>query len=209
MRRSWLPFIGAIAAISIPFAATAQESSDAPAVLVPVTPDAATLDPASLALARDIVAKIIPADRRQEMFKKLMSDLMQQLLSARSSDITDPGVQAIVDKHLADFRDQALPILEKHMPKLLEAIAHAYVREFSVDELRQIDAFADSAAGTHYLSRSADLLGDREVAQANREYAAEVYTLEPAMKASLANDLADYFKAHPPVPSGAKDRKAK
>jgi len=77
----------------------------------------------------------------------------------------------------------------------------AYTREFSLAELKDIHAFAQTPAGTHYFSRTTAILGDPAVAEVNTEMMAEGQAMTQAKIAAFKPKLLDYLKAHPDVAS--------
>ena len=79
----------------------------------------------------------------------------------------DETEAAVVEDGVDRFFTAIEPAVRKHMPNLTEAYAQAYAREFSVDELTQMIAFASSPVGKHYLSQYVYLEGDPLVLDAH------------------------------------------
>jgi hypothetical protein len=76
-------------------------------------------------------------------------------------------------------------------------MVQAYAREFTLDELRQIRAFADSPAGGHYLSRSTALVADPYVVAANQNYLKEATDLATSLRPELLAKVNAYLAKHP------------
>ena len=182
-------------------AATALCAISAPASAAAVAAQSAASDAAELVEARAIVQTIYPPAQRSEMVRTLVSTILKQMDQAMpvSKEFGDPGLQKI----LADFRarvpDILMPIVDKHMPAIIEAVATAYVHEFDLAELKQIRAFAQTPAGGHYFSRAMYVIGDPAVAAANQAYFKDLAAVAEAEKVKLAADVAAYVDAHPDV----------
>jgi hypothetical protein len=183
------PVLGAMLVAAAPASAAAQS-------VVPAQADQA----AKLGEARAIIAVMFPPAERQAMMDKLVVDLTGQFRAMLPADaMADPGLKAIVD----DFLEKALvrqrPVLQKHMPEQLEAMALAYAREFSLAELKDIHAFAGTSSGGHYLSKAISVVGDPAVAKANTATIAEIHAVTQEMLPELQGKLVAYLQAHPDV----------
>lgn len=170
-------------------------------VLGQVAPNAVAVSTSDemLALARNIVAKGFPVDARHAMFASSMDSVMKQIRGAQGVEGADAGVLAIIDRHTSSMRDQALVVVDRHAPAIFDAVARAYARNFSIDELKVIDAFAGTQAGQHFISRGASLLADPDVSAANQAYIAEVLAMLPVEREKIAAETRDYLAKHPEV----------
>lgn len=156
-------------------------------------------DPLALGYAREIVNAIMPPERRGETATSLMRALIAQMREVRLNQFSDPGIRQILDAHLNRAPELARPVTDKHMPLMLEAVAQAYVREFSLSELREINAFAKTPTGAHYLSRSSAIMSDPSVAAANQAYFADIQQISRASEAEFRKAMTDYLSKHPEV----------
>jgi hypothetical protein len=184
-------FFGATLIASMPAAAAAQAQPAAAA-----QPD----DPAKLAEANAIVNTIFPPQNRQQMVKNLLNQFNSQFGAALPSafeSLHDAGLNAIMDKFRASVPDAVAPIAEKHLPQIIDAMATAYTHEFSLAELKDIRAFAQTPAGAHYLSKSTQLMGDPAIAAANKAYLTDVVTVAKSKQTELKSEVLAYLKAHP------------
>ena len=193
-------FLGAALIASMPAAASAQAQPAAAA-----QPD----DPAKLAEARAIVQIVSPPADREKMLDALLPKIEAQMRTPLPPAVeADPGLKAVVEGSYKDFMGVAQQVLLKHMPDMMEATALAYTHEFSLAELKQIHAFADTETGHHYLSRSAFVLGDPAVAKANSAMIADIHQLLATKKAELKDKFAAYLEAHPDVAKKIADAAA-
>jgi len=186
------------AALTALLLAAPANAADQPVQTIGDAVRALELSDEKLALAREVIATIIPPDRRLDVLGGAAKAMVGQLRGVDFPGASDPGLQAIVSRHLDRMPALMMPILERHAPDLVEAMARAYAREFSLDELRDIRAFAASPAGNHYLSRSTALLADPDVAAANQAYMAEIVAALPPLQEALRADILKYLASHPP-----------
>jgi len=200
MRAILAAVVGATLIVSMPAAAAAQAQPAAAG-----QPD----DPAKLAEARAIVQIVSPPAEREKTLSALLPKIEAQMRTPLPPAVeADPGLKAVIEGGYKDFMGLAQQVLLKHMPDMMEATAVAYTHEFSLAELRQIHAFADTEAGHHYLSRAASVLGDPAVAKANSAMIADLHQLLATKKAELKDKFAAYLEAHPDVAKKVADADA-
>jgi hypothetical protein len=155
---------------------------------------------AKLSEARAVIEIMFPPAQRQSMFDKLQNDMITQLRPSFPAYLmSDPGLKAIIDNYIQEAMKRQRPVLQKHLPEMLEGMAVAYAHEFSVAELKEIHSFAQTPAGSHYLSKSMAMVGDPAVAKANTAMITEMHTLTAAMLPGLKEKVIAYLKAHPDV----------
>ncbi len=160
----------------------------------------AEADTAKLVEARAIIAVVFPPAQRQQMTDKMLNDITAPMrANFPKAAMEDPGLHAIVD----DFINQSLaaqrPLMARHFPALLEAMATAYTREFSLAELKDIHAFADTPSGRHYLSKSTAMIGDPAVMKVNAAIVADAQATGAPMLADFKAKLMAYLQSHPDV----------
>ena len=162
---------------------------------------AQAVDPARLALGRQVIAIMYPPERRDAMMNEMVSALMAQIRGGTTLPpmFADPGLKAIMDRAFASMPGRLMPVISRHLPRMHEAIATAYAREFSQAELSEIVAFARTPAGQRYFQRSGGLLSDRDVAAANTAYLGEAQQLNQQFSAQVRQDVTDYLAKHPEV----------
>lgn len=171
----------------------------APATAAPIAsrPQA---EAAELAEARAIIEIMYPSAERQKTFDKLMTDISAQFRQSVPPDtLTDPGLNAIVHEFLDSSMRRVRPVLHKHLPDTMAAMAVAYTNEFSLAELKDIHAFAQTPSGRRYLSRSVAIISDPAVAKVNSAMMTELFELNTAMRAELRDEILAYLKVHPDV----------
>ena len=174
------PILGVCMIAAIPGSATAQQA-----------PVPQSDSQAELTEARAIVDVVLPPAKRQKMFESVMESLMAQTKQGLASTLpADTGMKAILDEFIAKNLEAQKPVLQKHMPATIEAIAVAYTHEFSLAELKDIRAFATTPSGSHFLSRSSALLADPAVAKVNSEMIADSQKVSLALRDELKAKIA-------------------
>jgi hypothetical protein len=164
-------------------------------------PAAAPLDPERLAVAKEVIALAFPPERREAMFARIGDAMMDQVRAAifGSMGVTpNADVEAMLQRYFERLRAQNRKTIAAGSPPLFDAMARAYARAFTRDELIQIRAFVATPAGAKYIQRSSDLLSDPDVAQANTVYMQQVFEDSEPLRADFEREIAAYFAKHPP-----------
>ena len=133
-----------------------------PAQADPNTAKVEAVSPERLDLARKFIALTDPADAIVEMFRI-------GFWQGVSNSIEDEAVLTEAKAGLDNYLDRLEPKVREKMPRLAEAYAQAYAREFSAEELQHMIAFANSPTGRHYLNGYAKLESDEKVVDAMSE----------------------------------------
>ena len=168
-------------------------------LLAAVPGHAQAVDPARLALGRQVIAIIYPPEQRDAMMNEMVTALMGQIRTGTHlpAMFEDPGLKAILDRAFASMPGRLMPVISRNLPRMHEAIATAYAREFTATELSQIVAFGQTPAGRRYFQRSGALLGDRDVAAANTAYIGEAQQMNQQFTAQIRQEVTAYLAKHP------------
>jgi hypothetical protein len=189
------------AAAALAFSAAAvpafAQPADKPAAAAPAPPGAAPatpVDPASLAVARQILTIGFPPEKREQMFNSIIDALLaqtrQNVALAKFSD--DKEFQALLDRANQRMFAAMKASLTGAIPDYFDAMARAYARGFSADDLNAILAFVKTPAGQHYLERSSQLLKDPDVALAGQRMTGQLMAKMPDIIAENMKDVQDY-----------------
>lgn len=158
---------------------------------------------AELTEARAIMEIMFPPAEREQTFGVMMAQVVDQFRASIPTDtITDPQLRAIMDRYLDAIPERLGPAVATHLPKILEATASAYTHEFTLAELKDIHAFAQSPSGQHYLKRSTALVGDPDVAAANTALFTDVQEIQSVFQRELIEELSAYLAEHPEAAAG-------
>ena len=154
----------------------------------------------NLELAQEVIDLAFPPDRRHALLSRVGDTMMAQVRNAALASVEgtlDAGEQQIIQHYLDRARAVSERTISERSPALFAALARAYARNFTHDELVQIRAFVATPAGAKYLERSADLLSDPDVAQANTAYMRSAFTLIEPLQGQLRQELTEYRAHHP------------
>lgn len=154
-----------------------------------------------LAEARIIIEAMLPPDKREQILLDLAGAVAKQASAGFMSGpvFEEPGIKAIVDDFLVDLPMVYRPLFAEHMPKILEATAVGYTREFTLEELRDIAAFARTPSGQRYFLRVQALQSDPDVAAANSAMFADLAPIARAASVALGQEVEAYLNANPEV----------
>jgi hypothetical protein len=150
------------------------------------------IDSRSLPVATEIIDLSLPPATRRAMLASAIETLMAQARTASreaSGQRFSPAVEAIIDRHLARARAQIDRVLTEASPELFAAMARAYARRFTYDELLQIRAFVATPAGAKFLQSGNDILADPDVARANTAYMSAALAAMRPLQEELMEDL--------------------
>jgi hypothetical protein len=132
--------------------------------------------------ARVIVQAVVPETGRTESLQGAMKSIGSQMVQSGLVDSRDPGMARLFDEFMAELPDRLRPAIDAFGIEMADAMAQAYVREFSASELKDIRKFAQTPAGSHYLGASMKMLEDPAVAVANQRFLASLESnLDPIM----------------------------
>jgi len=155
---------------------------------------------AKLAEAHAIIAVMFPAATRAEMVDNIMTNMMAPIKKAMPlGDLKDPGLQKIVKDYMDEMLATERPLMLKHIPAMLDAMAVAYTHQFSLAELKDIHAFAESPSGNDYFRHATTILGDPAVQKVNTDIATDAQGLAKASASGLKDKVIAYLEAHPEV----------
>jgi len=148
------------AATLAPLSAKAQT---APAV-------SAEVDPARLAEARKLIDIMMPAALREQMIDGIVAGIGQTMTQTllNDSDIKKlieekPAARDIVMRFLERQQQYTREQMLANLPGMLEAMARAYARRFTVAQMREMGAFFATPTGQLYIAQSSTIFSDPDV----------------------------------------------
>lgn len=154
-----------------------------------------------LAEAQVIIEAMLPPDKREQILLDLASAVAKQASAGFMSGplFEEPGIKAIVDDFLLELPKVYRPLFAEHMPKILEATAVGYTREFTLEELRDIAAFARTPSGQRYFLRIQALQSDPGVAAANSAMFTDLAPIARTAGLKVGQEVEAYLSANPDV----------
>lgn len=149
--------------------------------------------PERLAVAQAIVVTAWPPERREAMMDKLIATFASQFRdSAHLETIENPGFSAILRRYLDSIPGRLKPLVSDFIPRQMDAIAIAYARMFTLTELRDVLAFAQTPSGAQFMQRGIDAISDPDVAAVNTAYLTKVHQLSAEAAAEVAAEVQAY-----------------
>jgi hypothetical protein len=131
---------------------------------------------ARMVKARYIVEQTMPASQRDQMFGQMLDGFMANILSGMMKG--DPKLKSLLDsnaeaaKIFANFIDRqkklALDDFRTTGPEMIEALASAYSKRFSLAELSDVEAFASTPTGARFLQAGRQVFADPAIAEWQR-----------------------------------------
>ena len=188
-------FCVAILGISLAMAAPASAAAQPAPAPVPVA-KATPLDPASLAVAQQIITIAFPPEKRSQMYASMMNSIISQArtdVEAKTST-GDKGLDAIVDRSMLRMYDQLQASLQESLPDIFDSFARAYARGFSRDDLQAILAFVKTPAGQRYFQRLPQLLADPDIQAANKRMSEKLLVKLPGLEAQTKQEVEAYVE---------------
>lgn len=154
-----------------------------------------------MAEAKVIIEAMLPADKREQIILDMAVAVGNQAAAGFMTGpiFAEPGIKAITDQYLAELPEMMRPLFAEHMPRILEATALAYTREFTLEELRDISAFARTPSGQRYFLNLQKFQSDPAVAQANQAMFADLAPIQRASAEKLRMQVQEYLIANPDV----------
>jgi hypothetical protein len=191
-------------AVALALGNPAPGLAQGPTTATPAAPPAAPaptasgqLDPRNLALANEIIDISYPPATRHDLLARATDAMMEQGRLAAAEVLGDQlneGTRPILDRFLSRVRSENERLIAAGSPALFAAVARAYARTFTHDELVQIRAFVATPAGARFVQQADDLLTDPDVARANTAYmAAAMAALQP-LEAQMLEELRAHFQ---------------
>ena len=186
MNQILTPMLAALFVVAAPVSAAPQPAPKA---------NPTEVDPRALAIAHQILAIGIPAEKRSQMFTSVLDSLSEQVRKSAAglSPTKDKDFQAILDRSTQRLWDGMKPIMNAALPDIFESMARAYARDFSVDDLNALLAFVKTPAGQHFFERSPLILKDPDVQASQQRMMAQIGEKLPGIMRQDKQDIEDYL----------------
>lgn len=225
-----------LAAAALALTPSLAVAQTVPAAAPPKAATAATVDPARLAAARRVVGKLMPEGVYAEMFRGTFSTLMDTMMGSVDEmpleDVMRLGgldqeqaralgpakigeIMAIYDPHWKErmkammdaLTEMLAGMMTEYEPKMREAMSLTYAREYSLEDLNEMDRFFATPAGGRYAARSLMLFMSPELMASMQDMMPEMMKRMPDMMALVESATADIPPARKIADLDPKDRK--
>lgn len=220
MRR---PFVAATALLFAGIG-TAQAQTVPATPVVAAAPAAAPVDPARLAVSQRLVARLVPEGIYKKLFDTVFNGMMDQIFGevgempvaeiAKLGGLTQEQAKALGDakmREVMEIYDPAWRERQKRMmqafaagmgdvmvklePAIRNALSRAYAREFTVDELTDLDRYFATPTGAHYAAQSLIIAMGPDMTKAMTDMMPEMMSAMPVLMQRAQEATADL----PPV----------
>ncbi len=163
---------GVLAVLPAGGVAAQAPAATAPTPATPARVPAPEPEPDRLAAAKELVAMIFPDDRRDQMVGQVVQAVNGALLNviARSPFMQQGGaqneeVQAVVKEFIEQRQTASAALAKSEMPGMVEAVARAYARRFTVPQMEEIKQFFQTPTGKIYGEQSQTIMSDPDVVE--------------------------------------------
>jgi hypothetical protein len=152
-----------LAALLLPMPVAAQ-------VAAPATVPVSAPDPSRVVVARRLMDQIMPPATRDQMMRSMMGAMSQNMVGAlrQNAQLTTsleklPGAQAVFDRFLQRQMEIGTQDLVANLPTMLDAMAKAYARRFTLVQLKEMGVFFATPTGQAYLMQAPTIMSDPDV----------------------------------------------
>lgn len=162
---------GALIALAM-LAALAPAGAGQPA---PVPSASAAIDPDRLVAARALMDLTLPPDRRDAMIEQMIAPMManirdglRQAPQFAELQRRDPSLGDALERFMARQQARSFALLRTMMPDMIEAMAKAYARRFTIAQLDEVSTFYQTPTGRIMREQMPTIMSDPDVASWQR-----------------------------------------
>ena len=138
----------------------------------------------------------MPPARRDPMIAGMMAALRSNMAqSMRASPglaemfDKDPRVQPIFDRFVARQQAEVSALIRDNLPDMMTAMAHAYARRFTVQQMDEVARFFATPTGTLYMDQGATIMSDPDVGAWQRKMMSAQMTKMPQQIRTLTAEI--------------------
>lgn len=184
-------FIGSCAVAMLLVAAPADAQ---PHVAPIAAAKPAPLDPASIAIAQQILEIAFPPAKRSQMYASIMDSIVEQSRKSMEAEggSGDKQFDALVNRSVDRMYAEMTATLNDSIPDVFASFARAYARDFSRDDLDAILAFVKTPAGQRYFQRAPYMLKDPDVQAAMQRSMTQLAKKLPEIQKDTTRDVENY-----------------
>lgn len=164
---------------------------------------------ARMVKARTIVERTMPAEQRDQMFGQVIDSMMSNMIGgmmqgdpdlAKSLE-TNPKAAKLLATFVERQKKLALGDLKDTGPEMVEAIASAYAKRFTVAELAEVEAFVATPTGVRFFQAGTQIFSDPAIAEWQRKLFAKAQGREAEELRRLMDELTPLLEKQNAQPS--------
>jgi len=201
-------------------AQTAPAPAPASEAAAPTAAAPAPVDPARLAAARPVVAKLFPDGTYRRIFGGAFRGMMNRMTGGvghmplreiaqvggmttdqanKLGNTTLAEVEAIIDPHWQQRMDATMDavmdgmsdLMSQYEPQMRDALAHAYAANFTVAQLDDLDRYFSTPTGAAYAAKSMVIYMDPSMMQQMQTMMPDMLKKMPEIFAAVGKKTAD------------------
>ena len=175
-----------------------------PSVTFAQAAPSAAVDPARLAVARDLIDVLMPPATREQMVQGMIAPMLANLQKGMTQNPdfaramqADPRIKGMFDTFVGQQLERTTTSMRAALPGMTDAMGRAYARRFDIAQMRDIKAFFVTPTGRLYMQQSYTIMSDPDVAAWQQtmmrnsmgrvqsdvaEFAKQIAALEPKKK---------------------------
>ncbi|WP_158298882.1 DUF2059 domain-containing protein [Sphingomonas psychrotolerans] len=154
-------------------------------------------EPARLAAATALMERVMPADRRDAMVEQMVRPMMQNVRDTMfngplfaDAKTENPKLVATFEGFMKDEFERSIAALKTSMPAMFDAMARAYARRFTLDQLQALDTFFQTPAGRAYVELAPTIMTDPDLMAVQRSMMTETIAGMQQRMVALTDKLA-------------------
>jgi len=192
------------------------------AVSAQAAPQAVPADPARLEIAGKVVAKLVPQGvylrMMRDSFPQMMEAMIGQMSGLTAADLGEKDTSGKTIEQIAAERDPAFrermtimtrvmgeelgKVMDTLEPRIRAALGQSFARRFTLQQLREMDAFFATPAGSAFAKDYMLTFMDPEMMREMSAAAPEIMRAMPSIMERLEKETAHL----PPPPKPEKSR---
>jgi len=156
----------------------------------------ATEDAARAEVARDVVLLYFPEENREETLRNMLDPVFDTIIGSfmQNGDLQEaltqnPKMRKVFDDFIASEREETMRIMNQNFPTLMDAMAGAYARNMTTEELVDLRAYLQTESGQSFINVSMNIFSDPGVQAAQQSIMAQSLEKMPAKTEKLIADL--------------------
>ncbi len=156
----------------------------------------ATEDAARAEVARDVVLLYFPEENREETLRNMLDPVFDTIIGSfmQNGDLQEaltqnPKMRKVFDDFIASEREETMRIMNQNFPTLMDAMAGAYGRNMTTEELVDLRAYLQTESGQSFINVSMNIFSDPGVQAAQQSIMAQSLEKMPAKTEKLIADL--------------------
>ena len=153
-------------------------------------------DPARIAAAERLLTVLMPPGRFQAMIDGVTQSMERNVVQSLRGNPTmatllgdDPRARPILDRYIARLTASSTAAMKTGQPEMMAAMTRAYARRFTVEQMREVEAFFTTPTGQAYMEQGTTIMGDPDVAAWQRKVVAEQFAKMPEAIRQLTVEL--------------------